>query len=590
MFRVLRLLVRRPAPGPRASAGIATDLRVRAPWNLVHWWRRRGRAASPSSPVDAAAPDLTRPLSARHRPLSVRRRPLTAHRGGPEVTPGHDLIMRPPPMLPGSVHALAPSPGSDPSRAGISESFSRTGAAKSTLHRAAGLPGPGRYAAAGLSSMDPVALAGRPTLARGRAADGPTLRPGHQLTLRPPQSTPQPVPGAAPGQEAGGASPIELPVAAPAVRRSPARRPTASSRVEPGRGFAPVGRATVRLAGGGLVRRPGEGPTVHNPVPAEDMRVLGGGGLPPGNVPDPTGAVQLSPAVAQRPGPGTRPAPRGMDFAAPVQEKVSPRARWEAAVAARPLEAPRPLPNALHAMAAAITGRTRAPLFTTGPATRHALAAAGALGATTGTVVHLPAVPTAAPAVAAVLAHELTHTRNPVRRPRFLLGGMSGLLDDDERSALAAGADRLKAAPEAAAGIVDRLPVGGGIGAVGEVATRAARAAVLEATASPIASAAGWAQNARSTATEAMSTATGLVDGATDGLADGLAGATGAVTDAVGAATGAVGTAVNAVGNAASGLAGKAAAALDPDKVVEIVEARLLREIERRGGRWAGVF
>jgi hypothetical protein len=29
---------------------------------------------------------------------------------------------------------------------------------------------------------------------------------------------------------------------------------------------------------------------------------------------------------------------------------------------------------------------------------------------------------------------------------------------------------------------------------------------------------------------------------------------------------------------------------MDPDKIVEIVESRLLREIERRGGRWAGMF
>jgi hypothetical protein len=35
---------------------------------------------------------------------------------------------------------------------------------------------------------------------------------------------------------------------------------------------------------------------------------------------------------------------------------------------------------------------------------------------------------------------------------------------------------------------------------------------------------------------------------------------------------------------------GGAAAGLDPDRVMEIVEERLLREIERRGGRWAGVF
>jgi hypothetical protein len=33
-----------------------------------------------------------------------------------------------------------------------------------------------------------------------------------------------------------------------------------------------------------------------------------------------------------------------------------------------------------------------------------------------------------------------------------------------------------------------------------------------------------------------------------------------------------------------------AAAALDPDRVVELVQERLLREIERRGGRWVGVF
>jgi hypothetical protein len=29
---------------------------------------------------------------------------------------------------------------------------------------------------------------------------------------------------------------------------------------------------------------------------------------------------------------------------------------------------------------------------------------------------------------------------------------------------------------------------------------------------------------------------------------------------------------------------------LDPDRIVDVVEQRLLHEIERRGGRWAGVF
>ena len=58
-------------------------------------------------------------------------------------------------------------------------------------------------------------------------------------------------------------------------------------------------------------------------------------------------------------------------------------------------------------------------------------------------------------------------------------------------------------------------------------------------------------------------------------------GATAAVSDAVGGVTGAV---QGAAGGA------KTPPPIDPDQVVEIVERRLLREIERRGGRWAGVF
>ncbi|MGX6606298.1 eCIS core domain-containing protein [Micromonosporaceae bacterium Da 78-11] len=254
-------------------------------------------------------------------------------------------------------------------------------------------------------------------------------------------------------------------------------------------------------------------------------------------------------------------------------------------MASRPLEAPRPLPTAFHAMASAITGRARPPLFTTGPATRAALSAAGALGATTGTVVHLPAVPTSSgPAVAAVLAHELTHTRSPVRRPRFLLDGASALLDDDERQALAAGRDRAGQAAATGAGIVDSLPVGGGMGAVGEVATRAARAAVLEAAASPVGSA---FSGLSAMGSSAMSAATGALGSAGTVASEAVSDtASGAMSAVAGAASGAVAQATTAVG----GVADAARNALDPDKIVEIVEQRLLREIERRGGRWAGVF
>jgi hypothetical protein len=351
-------------------------------------------------------------------------------------------------------------------------------------------------------------------------------------------------------------------------------------------GVARVAAARPRLAlnSAAPASRPAPGPDVHNPQPAAHLRVLGAATLPPGSEPDPTGAVVLGPAAAPRPRPRTRPGLNGGHGAPPVPVAVSPRARWEAAVAARPLESPRPLPTALHAMASAITGRSRPPLFTTGPATRHALAAAGALGATTGTVVHLPAAPTPGPSVSAVLAHELTHTRSPVRRPRFFLGGASALLDDDERSALAAGGplgQARAAAGAAGAGIVDRLPVGGGLGAVGDVATRAARAAVLEATAGPLA---GDVRDVAAGVTDpvagAVSGASGLVQQAVDPAARAAETVSGA------AAAGAAGVGAAGVG----GAAGAAKAALDPDKVVEIVEQRLLREIERRGGRWAGMF
>ncbi|WP_433292392.1 eCIS core domain-containing protein [Actinoplanes sp. CA-030573] len=328
---------------------------------------------------------------------------------------------------------------------------------------------------------------------------------------------------------------------------------------------------------------------MSDPAGVDGLRVLGSASLPPGNVPDPAGAVTVTP---------------------PRVEAASPRERWEAAIAARPLEAPRALPVALQPMASAISGRARPPLFTTGPNTRRALAAAGALGATTGTVVHLPSAPSGS-AVSAVLAHELTHTRSPVRRPRFLLDGVSALLDDDERSALAAGAAR---AQSMGAGIVDSLPVGGGgLGGVSEVATRAARAAVIEAAGSPMGGAFGGLQSAAGGALGGLQSGAfgGLQSGAFGGLQSAAAGAQsamqGAMSDVENAAGGAmsavsesVGGAAHAAGEAvggvAQGIAGVgqavsgAAKALDPDQVVEIVERRLLREIERRGGRWAGVF
>ncbi|HET9656121.1 MAG TPA: DUF4157 domain-containing protein [Kineosporiaceae bacterium] len=113
----------------------------------------------------------------------------------------------------------------------------------------------------------------------------------------------------------------------------------------------------------------------------------------------------------------------------------SPEQSWRAAVRNRPLEPARPLPSGLRTWARRLSGRT-SPRVTSGPATRAALAASGAVAAATGDVVHLPAMPSARAGRTALvtLAHELIHLRQPVTRPRFALAAPTGALDLEERA------------------------------------------------------------------------------------------------------------------------------------------------------------
>ena len=600
------------------------------------------------------------PFARAHRPLTGAPDP------GPDVRPGHDLILRPAfgrglgadpapsahdgpgghsgrghsgnghsghehsgrghaGRLPNGIDAArrisdpraaavftGPGPGSVASTAPGATRAAPRGSTPGRLARTALIAGArGLFGARGPLTAGANGPTGtRPNGPTVTGPDGPAVvGPGGLLITRPAgRSATDPTPPAAGSASrpaaTGPTAPADLDWSAPA---GPGRLRAAMGRLARAGTIGRTGASgpgtaspetTPGAARGSLASRPVSGPQVHSPHPAENLRVLGAATLPPGSEPDPTGAVSVSPA---RPGGAVQRSLLGGYAAVPVPEKVSPRDRWEAAVAARPLEAPRPLPSALHAMASAITGRARPPLFTTGPATRNALAAAGALGATTGTVVHLPSVPAASPAMSAVLAHELTHTRSPVRRPRFLLSGLSGLLDDDERQALSAGRERLAGAGQGlvesgrqrvadalptGAGIVDQLPVGGGLGAVGDVATRAAKAAMLEATSGPLGAAQGWAGGAQNALTGAVDSASGMASGA-------MSAASGAVDSATDAVSGAAGQAMSAVQGAAQtagGLASGGKNAMDPDKIVEIVESRLLREIERRGGRWAGMF
>jgi hypothetical protein len=584
------------------SAGLVGALPVRRPWSLMRWWRRMSGRHPVKLPGDGSAtesPGLRRAapaITARRSMLSGHSSILSGHsrarRGvalrsplagapatGPDVRPGHELRM--PAGRPMSGHS---GRGTDSVIVGSGLAGSRTVVAPGVPIRPFGMaPGHAPTPTGGSASVPGTPpVAGTPSVAGapvsrggGLPGDGAPAGPGGLIASIARA-------GAAGTHHAGMVS------RAHGSAMRPRRRPIETRGMHSG-GIAetPYGQ------GSALAAQPEPGPAVHNPQPVGYLRVLGAVPLPPGSEPDPTGAVTAGPAAARLP---RRAGLGGGQAPPPVPETASPRVRWEAAVTARPLESPRPLPTAFHTMASAISGRARPPLFTTGPATRHALAAAGALGATTGTVVHLPAPPTRGPSVAAVLAHELTHTRNPVRRPRFFLGGASSLLDDDERSALAAGRDRLAGAEpligqartalgdagSTAAGIVDQLPVGGGLGAIGDVATRAARAAVLEAAASPLGAASGFANDARGVVTGGLDAASGALSGAS-GYAQQAA-------ESVGATAGAAGNAVSGAVSNVAHAAADAKGVLDPDKVVEIVERRLLREIERRGGRWAGMF
>ncbi|CAM4236425.1 DUF4157 domain-containing protein [Kibdelosporangium persicum] len=402
----------------------------------------------------------------------------------------------------------------------------------------------------------------------------------------------------------------------------------------------------------------------------------------------PLATAQASDALGQPPfahAPMSMPtaAPRSLAAAEVAERPASPEQRWRAAIASVPLESPKPFPTSMRPLVAQLTGSADGASYTTGPATRRALAEVGALGATTGKVVHLAQQPSQDPASLGVLAHELTHARSPVTRPRFMLHSHTGSMDSDERqartvgsqfesvapmrvqrlfggglpsvggltnqatgmagglansatSAIGSGASELSSAAggmserfssaasgfanrmgeeagSVSAGLIDSLPVGGGangvVGAVSQIARTVVDNAVREATQGAI-SEANQAVSQMSQAAQGMvSQAQGM---ATDGV-NGLAGqanqwvngamtqATGAVQDLGNQAMGAVGDAQNAVGGLAGQAMGAAGQVLGPgarqalsgvdlDRIAEALEERLLRQLERRGGRYAGVF
>jgi hypothetical protein len=525
-------------------------LPVRQPWWLLAarrsallLGRMHGVAASPlPEPVHPAPLTIAPAMLAARRPalatgLRTRvgsgRGPIVAsHRHMPMVSRAVDATptVRPAEPAPvsygrtgelpvlGGAPVAGPSGGFDPSGA-----VSQVPAPPSPV---APVPAAARMhpAPAWSSGSGMAALGGWST---GPAAIRPALVSRAPLIARTPVTAPAslaPLAGTAPF--AGRAVPISRAVSI--SRAVPAS--TASG------GPAPTGPGWAKTGGHGAAAHSGPGAAAHGTGP-------GARGTGPGS---------------RMTGPGTG---TGIGTTGPGAE-----ARWRAAVAARPLESPRPFPTGLRPLVESLTGSAHRASYTTGPATRQALRAAGAVGASTGTVVHLPAAPSSG-ALLHVVAHELAHTRNPVSRPRFLLEVPHGSVDADERAALAIGR-RVQAAGNQlgsmGAGIVGDLPVGGS-GRIPDLAGagRSAVDAVEERL--PDVSLPGVRMPELPVPPDVR------------------------LPDVAGQAGATVTQAASALGNAA-GAAGAALGGVDLDHLAELLEQRVLRQIERRGGRYAGMF
>lgn len=278
-----------------------------------------------------------------------------------------------------------------------------------------------------------------------------------------------------------------------------------------------------------------------------------------------------------------------------VPRRATPRARWASAVAAEPLETPRPLPSRLAPLARTL-GVRGTPRFTSGPRTRRALGAAGALGATTGSVVHLSRLPLGegsdeSDPAAAVLRHELSHAARPVSRPRFLIQGAQGG-DGDERVARRAQVSVRHAVvgaqvrgPTVSSGVLSALPIAGPGAAPASAALSPVRTPDLDALAR--AALVHHADRSPGAAPSAAATTGFVVARAPESAA-----APGARTADGGGASGASG---GVAGAGTGGAAGPAAAVEAPhppdmDAIMDAIGDRLLREIERRGGRWSETF
>ncbi|HXJ65905.1 MAG TPA: DUF4157 domain-containing protein [Actinomycetota bacterium] len=247
--------------------------------------------------------------------------------------------------------------------------------------------------------------------------------------------------------------------------------------------------------------------------------------------------------------------------------------------------------------------------MTAGPATRRALGAARVPAAASHGVVHLPSAPDRTPRGLGLLAHELSHVADQDHRPRMFgeefldaaeqrARGIGGAVDSAARGT-ARGAERAaRGAVGAGERLLERSPISSlPVGGVMPAAVRAVEGLMSEAGGA----AGGATQTAEAYVDRGRTAAGGAADELAGAVRGGLARAEGFGRGAVGSAEAEAGAlrdrAEGAIGparSAAGAAAGQAMAALDQggqvDAMIEAIEQRLLAELERRGGRFQGLF
>lgn len=269
-----------------------------------------------------------------------------------------------------------------------------------------------------------------------------------------------------------------------------------------------------------------------------------------------SGRVPL--ATASGPGPVDAPVP-ATEAAAPVAPPapIDPGERFHQTLDSHRSPRLRPLPQRFEPMARAIVARPDKVRISTDAASRKALASVGKVAATAGDVVHLARPLDASPRSAEVLAHELTHVASPSPLARFF--------GDDRHSHEE---DRARRIGE----IMARAPVG----------TPPASPPPAAAPPAPPPPPAPSSRSAGSNGPAGSPTPSGPNQfGPTPSSGAGRLVPTG---DAGG--HGQRGRGGDAGSPGQGGEVEHAAPSIDIDRLLDALEARVMRELDRRGRRW----